>query len=92
MTKGTFPLKVKDSAKPYQAPPRHMACAQHAPFRKELERLWEKEILEPQGVDGWAKWYSSCVVVPKPNWTVCLCLDSARLNQAMIRPIHREQH
>ena len=29
------------------------------------------------------------VLVPKPNVTVCMCLDPARLNQGLIRPVNR---
>ena len=36
-----------------------------------------------------AEWHNSLIIVPKPNDTVYLCLDSARLNQLLIRPIHR---
>ena len=32
--KGTFPLQVKDNAKPYQALPRHIAYALKEPFKK----------------------------------------------------------
>ena len=28
-------------------------------------------------------------MVPKLNSTVCLCLEPGRLNQALIRPVHR---
>ena len=36
-----------------------------------------------------AKWCNSFIIVPKPNDTILLCLDPAKLNQALIRPIHR---
>ena len=37
---------------------------------------------------GNTKWHNNFVIVPKPNVTICLCLDPARLNQALIRPEH----
>ena len=43
----------------------------------------------PLGVDETAEWCNSFVLVPKANGKVRLCLDPARLNQALIRPIHR---
>ena len=36
-----------------------------------------------------AEWCNSFVLVPKANGKVRLCLDLVRLNQALIRPIHR---
>ena len=35
------------------------------------------------------EWCNSFIVVPKPNGKVRLCLDPARLNQVLIRPVHR---
>ena len=35
------------------------------------------------------EWCNSFVLVPKPNGRVRLCLDPARLNQVLIRPVHR---
>ena len=40
-------------------------------------------------VDKIAEWCNSFVLVPKANGKVWLCLDPARVNQALIRPIHR---
>ena len=36
-----------------------------------------------------AEWFNSFVIGLKPYGTVCLCLDPMRLNQALVRPIHR---
>ena len=35
------------------------------------------------------EWCNSFIFVPKPNGKVRLCLDPVRLNQALIRPVHR---
>ena len=43
----------------------------------------------PLGVDETAEWCNSFVLVPKANGKVRLCLDPVRLNQALIRPVHR---
>ena len=54
--KGTLSVKVKDNAKPYQMPLRHIAYALQEPFRKELERLQEQQIIAPLGVDKMVEW------------------------------------
>ena len=36
------------------------------------------------------EWCNNFVLVPNSNGKVRLCLDPARLNQALIRPVHRE--
>ena len=86
--KGNFSLSLKD-AMPYQVPPGGVAYTQE-PFRKELERLQEEQILGQLGVDKPLNG-ASFIVVPKPNGTVQLCLDPARLNKPLIWPIHRKQ-
>ena len=43
--KATFSLQVKDRAKPYNAPHRHVTYALHEPPRKELKRLQEQQII-----------------------------------------------
>ena len=44
----------------------------------------------PLGVDEMVEWCNSFVLVCKVNGKVRLCLDPARLNQALIRPVHRD--
>ena len=66
-----------------------MAYVLQKPFKEELEWLQELDIIAPLGIDEMAKWCNSFVVVPKVNGKVWLCLDLARLNQALIRLIHR---
>ena len=86
---GTFSLHLKSDSKPYQAPPRHVAYALQEPFKEELRCLQEMEIIVPLGIDGAMGWCNSFVLVPKANGKVRLCLDPARLNQALIRSVHR---
>ena len=69
--KGTFSLQVRNDVKTYLVPLRCTACTLHEPF-KELEKLQEHQIL---GVDETAEWCNSFVTVPKPNITLCLCLN-----------------
>ena len=40
------------------------------PFKKKLERLQKKEIIEPLGVDEAAEWCNSFMLVPKPKGPV----------------------
>ena len=66
-----------------------MVYALQKPFKEELECLQKMDIITPLGVDEMAEWCNSFVLVPKANSKVRLCLDLARLYQALIRPIHR---
>ena len=58
-------------------------------IQRELERLKQQDIIAPLGINEISEWCNSFVLVPKTNSKVRLCLDPARLNQALIRPIHR---
>ena len=86
---GTFSLQLKPDSKPYQAPLRCVAYVLQKPFKDELDWLQNLDIITPLGIDKTAEWCNSFVLVPKANGKVRLCLDPARLNQALIRPIHR---
>ena len=44
----------------------------------------------PLGMDETSEWCNRFVLVPKAKGKVHLCLDLARLNRALIRPIHRD--
>ena len=87
--KGTFSLLLKPDSKPYQAPPRHVAYALQKPFKEELECLQRMDLITPLGVEELAEWCNTFGLVPKANGKVRLCLDLVRLNQVLIRPIHR---
>ena len=58
-------------------------------FKKELKQLQKQDIITPLGIDETAEWCNSFVLVPKSNGRVRLCLDRTRLNQALIRLVHR---
>ena len=47
------------------------------------------DIIALLGIDEISEWCNSFEVVPKANGKVQLCLDPARLSQALIRPIQR---
>ena len=84
-----FSLQIKHDSKPYQAPPRHVAYAPQKQIKDELDWLQILDIITPLGVDKTAEWCNSFVLVPKANGKVRLCLDPVRLNQVLIRPVHR---
>ena len=86
---GTFSLQLKPDSKPYRALPRHVTYALQKPFKEELEHLQRMDIITPLGVDELMEWCNSFVLVPKTNGKIRLCLDPARLNLVLIRPIHR---
>ena len=66
-----------------------MACVLHKLFKEEFDWLQKTDIITPLWVDKTVEWCNSFVLVPKVNGKVRLCLDPARLNQELIRPIHR---
>ena len=86
---GTFSLQLKPDSKPYQVPPRHVAYVPQKLFKDELDWLQKLDKITPLGVDETAEWCNSFVLVPNANGKVRLCLDPARLNQALIIPVHR---
>ena len=47
------------------------------------------DIITLLGVEETVEWCNSFGLVPKANGKVRLCLDPARLNKALIRPVHR---
>ena len=86
---GTFLLQLKPDSKPYQAPQRCVAYMLQKPLKDELDQLQKLDRITPLGVDKTVEWCNSFVLVPKANGKVRLCLDPVRLNQALIRPVHR---
>ena len=47
------------------------------------------DIITPLGVNKTVEWCNRFVLVSKVNGKVRLCLDLVRLNQVLIRPVHR---
>ena len=85
--KAHFCYSSSQIAKPYQMPPRCVAYTLEKLFEGELAK--KLDIVTPLGVDKTAEWCNAFVLVPKANGKVRLCLDPVRLNQALIRPVHR---
>ena len=87
---GTFSLQIKSDSKPYQVSLRHVAYVLLKQFKRELENPLQQDIKTLLGIGKTVEWCKSFIVLPKPNGIVRLCLDPVRLNQALIRPAHRE--
>ena len=58
-------------------------------MKEELERLQKQQIIVPLGMDETSEWCNSFVLISKVNCKERLCLDAARLNEALIRSVHR---
>ena len=85
-------MKVKEGSHPYQAPPRRAAYSLQWPFKEELDTLRKlQELIVPLDVDEMSEECNSFVLASKANSKVQLCLDPARLNKVLIRPVHRGQ-
>ena len=56
---------------------------------KKLEYLQQQKIIVPLGLNQTSDWCNSFILVPKPNGSNHLCLEPARLNQALIRLVHK---
>ena len=54
-----------------------------------MECLQQKDIITPLGIGETAEWCNSFLLMPKLNMKVRLSLDPARLNQVLIRLVHR---
>ena len=50
-----FSLQVKPDSKPYQVPPRQITYVLQKPFKEELERLQQHDIITPVGLDVMAE-------------------------------------
>ena len=68
---------------------RYIGYTLQQPFKEELERLQQQDIITLIGMDEKLECCNSFVLKPKPNGKVKLCIGPARLKQALIRPVHR---
>ena len=67
----------------------HVAYTLQKSFKEELDLLQQQEIITLLHLDKTVEWVNSFLLVPTPNGKVRLCLDPARLNQAVLRLVHR---
>ena len=87
---GKFSLQVKEGNHPCQAPPRWVSYVLQKPLTEELEWIQKQLIMVPLSTDKISQWCNSFVLVPKANGKVRLCLDLARINEALTRPIQMD--
>ena len=84
-----FSLQVKPDSRQYQMPLGHVAYALQKLFKEELEKLQRQDIIAPLGMNQTSERCNSFALVPKANGKVRLCPDLPRVNQVLIRQVHR---
>ena len=80
---GPYRTQLKEGYKPVQHPPRQVAVSLKPPYRAELERLTQLEVIKD--VREHTEWINSIVPFEKPDGSLRLCLDPNDLNQAIKR-------
>ena len=85
---GTLPggphyIKLKDSYKPAQHPPRSVPLGMQSAYKAELDRLVKEGIIIE--VHDHTEWINSIVPVMKEDSSLRLCLDPKDLNKAIER-------
>ena len=80
---GPYRIKLKESYKPVQHPPRHVTVSLKPPYKAELERLTQLRVIKE--VREHTNWINSIVPVKKPDGSLRLCLDPKDLNHAIKR-------
>ena len=81
--------RVRIATSHTRCPSKRVVYVLQEPLKEELDRLQKQQIIMLLGVDEMLEWCSSSILVPKVNGKVQLCLNLARLNKALIRPVHR---
>ena len=75
--------------KPDQEHPQYMAYVLQQPCKEGQGHLQWQQIIVSSGIKEMLEWCNSFELVPKPSRKEQLCLDPSKLNQVLIRPIHR---
>ena len=78
-----YHMTLDEMVKPVQHPPRRVSVAIRERLRETLDDFERRQIVAR--VTTPTSWISSMVVVPKPNGTLRICLDSKDLNRALQR-------
>lgn len=80
-------ISVREDVEPVAvSAPRRVAAARIEPLRKELNRMEKLGVISK--VEEPLSWCSPCLVVPKKNGDIRLCIDYTRLNEAVRRAYH----
>ena len=80
---GPYHIKLKDSYKPVQHPPRSVPLGMQSAYKAELDRLVKEGIITE--VHEHTEWINSVVPVMKEDSSLRLCLDPKDLNKAIKR-------
>ena len=80
---GPYHIKLKDSYKPVQYPPRSVPLGMQSAYKAELDRLVKEGIIAE--VHENTGWINSIVPVMKEDGSLRLCLDPEDLNKAIKR-------
>ena len=80
---GAYHIKLKDSYKPVQHPPRSVPLGMQSAYKAELDRLMREGINTE--VHEHTEWIKSIVPVMKEDRSLRLCLDPKDLNKAIER-------
>ena len=80
---GPYHIKLKDSYKPVQHPPRSVPLGMQSACKAELDRLVKEGIITE--VHEHTEWINSIVPVMKEDGSLRLCLDPKDLNKAIKR-------
>ena len=78
-----YHIKLKDSYKPVQHPPRSVPLGMQSAYKAELDRLVKEGIITE--VHEHTEWINSIVPVMKEDFSLRLCLDPKDLNKAIKR-------
>jgi transposase InsO family protein len=80
-------IKLKADVAPFaQMAPRRVPAARRAPLMRELKRMEGMGVISK--IDEPTDWCSPCVVVPKKDGRIRLCVDYTKLNAAVKRECH----
>ena len=80
---GPYHIKLKDSYKPVQHPPRSVPLRMQSAYKAELDRLEREGIITE--VHEHTEWINSTVPVMKEDGSLRLCLDPKDFNKAIKR-------
>ena len=80
---GPYHIKLEDSFKPVQHPPRSVPFGMLSAYKAELDRLVKEGIITQ--VHNHTEWINSIVQVMKEDSSLRLCLDPKDLNKAIER-------
>jgi len=79
---GEHTIHLKEGVTPFcLTTPRRVPLPLMKKVKEEIERMLQLDVIEP--VDEPMEWCSLIVVVPKVNCSVRICINLAKLNQAV---------